>query len=210
MKYPNMKTYIFLAAVLIALSGWTERSQSASQFSPDGRYLAYEENTSGAYTAIMLHDFRKDRTVRIFGRKRHRYYVYTGNWSISADARHAVFISENRLMHADKNRNPYVYRRNLRTGTTIRVTETALDGVEGLSMSADGNRIAYASKSPNQVKGDTNQASDIFLYDRSTRTTTRPGQRRPKRYPRRRGQFRSRHIHRWSLPGFPLGSRQSG
>ncbi len=41
------------------------------------------------------------------------------------------------------------------------------------AISADGNWVAYQSSASDLVVGDTNNQSDIFLYDRSTTATTR-------------------------------------
>ena len=41
------------------------------------------------------------------------------------------------------------------------------------SISADGRFVTYFSDASNLVPGDTNDASDIFVFDRQTGTTTR-------------------------------------
>jgi dipeptidyl aminopeptidase/acylaminoacyl peptidase len=46
------------------------------------------------------------------------------------------------------------------------------DGV-GPSPSADGRLVAYESNASNLVEGDTNNARDIFVFDRATGTTER-------------------------------------
>jgi Tol biopolymer transport system component len=64
------------------------------------------------------------------------------------------------------------------TNTTERVS-VASDGTEGNSfsfspeISADGRFVTYYSSASNLVPGDTNDTSDIFLFDRQTNTTER-------------------------------------
>ncbi len=63
-------------------------------------------------------------------------------------------------------------------GTTTRIS-VSTNGTQGdeysddSSLSADGRYVAFGSKATTLVTGDTNGASDIFLRDRQTGTTTR-------------------------------------
>src|SRR5581483_8759234 len=41
------------------------------------------------------------------------------------------------------------------------------------AVSADGRYVAFASDATNLVPGDTNNATDVFVYDRQAKTTTR-------------------------------------
>ena len=41
------------------------------------------------------------------------------------------------------------------------------------TISADGRYVAYANRAPNLVRGDLNQLSDVFVFDRQTATTVR-------------------------------------
>jgi Tol biopolymer transport system component len=41
------------------------------------------------------------------------------------------------------------------------------------AISADGRHVTYQSDAPNLVVGDSNVASDVFVFDRQTATTTR-------------------------------------
>ena len=66
------------------------------------------------------------------------------------------------------------------TGATTRVS-VASDGTEANggsndnipTISADGRFVTYFSEASNLVPGDTNNAGDIFVFDRQTGTTTR-------------------------------------
>src|SRR5204862_2107304 len=64
------------------------------------------------------------------------------------------------------------------TGTTERVS-VASGGTEGndaslgFALSADGRFVAFQSDATNLVAGDTNGATDVFVYDRQTGMTER-------------------------------------
>lgn len=81
------------------------------------------------------------------------------------------------LVPDDTNQVTDVFVRDLVTPTTI----LASGGVDGPadgpssfpSVSADCERIAFQSNASNLVDDDENRVSDIFVYDRSTGTTTR-------------------------------------
>jgi Tol biopolymer transport system component len=45
--------------------------------------------------------------------------------------------------------------------------------VFGLSISGDGRYVAFGSDASNLVPGDTNNETDVFVYDRQTGETTR-------------------------------------
>lgn len=53
------------------------------------------------------------------------------------------------------------------------VQSNAEDIADRFAISADGNRIVFASRATNLVPGDTNGFTDIFLRDRTTNTTRR-------------------------------------
>jgi Tol biopolymer transport system component len=68
----------------------------------------------------------------------------------------------------DANSWPGVFRRDLLTGTTQRVS-VAWDGSAannrtfGASISGDGRHIAFASAATNLVPDDANRYSDVFI-----------------------------------------------
>jgi Tol biopolymer transport system component len=111
----------------------------------------------------------------------------TGELDISDDGRYVVFVSRAPLAPGDAaicisggvNANcPDIYVRDRIGGTTTRAT-TALGGGEpnGAShnpqMSGDGRWIVYESEASNLVGGDTNEVTDVFLFDRQVGTTVR-------------------------------------
>ncbi len=73
-------------------------------------------------------------------------------------------------MAGDTNGQRDIFVHDRQTGTTTRVSIGA-DGTEannshGPTLSADGHYVAFQSDASNLVTGDTNKATDIFVYDR--------------------------------------------
>ncbi len=99
--------------------------------------------------------------------------------AISANGRFVAFWSvASNLVENDTNGTDDVFVHDRRNGTTERVSVSSA-GVEGNdrssdpSISASGRLVAFSSYSKNLVENDTDHASDIFVHDRKTRTTTR-------------------------------------
>lgn len=99
--------------------------------------------------------------------------------AISADGRYVAFWSSaNDLVGGDTNSAQDVFRRDLRTNTTRRVSvDTAGGNSNGDSfwptISADGRYVAFASRATDLVLGDGSPAEDIFVRDLQGNTTTR-------------------------------------
>ena len=104
--------------------------------------------------------------------------------AVSADGRMVAFSSEaTNLVPDDSNGLPDVFVHDRQTKTTTRVSVgpggvQATGGQEGAgsympTLSADGRFVAFASDADNLVAGDTNNATDVFVHDRQTKTTTR-------------------------------------
>lgn len=99
--------------------------------------------------------------------------------SISADGRHVAFQSRaTNLIVGDINGIQDVFAHDRQTGITTRISENPL-GVSasrrsgGPRISADGRYITYSTLAGNLVPGDTNQQSDIFVYDQEFGVTER-------------------------------------
>ena len=99
--------------------------------------------------------------------------------AISADGRWVAFESEaSNLVAGDTNDAADVFVHDRQTGTTTRVSEGP-GGAQGYrvsygaAISADGRWVAFNSDTDNLVTGDTNSATDVFVHDRHTGTTTR-------------------------------------
>jgi hypothetical protein len=104
-----------------------------------------------------------------------------GGGSTSADGRSVAFVSvATNLVAGDTNGLPDAFVRDRQTSTTTRVSvatgggqATGGSGVSNVVISGDGRFVAFDSSSTNLVAGDTNLASDVFVHDRQTGTTTR-------------------------------------
>jgi Tol biopolymer transport system component len=98
--------------------------------------------------------------------------------AVSADGRFIAFVSgAPNLVPGDTNGAVDVFVRDWLAGTTERVSVSSggeqgngLSGASGVAISADGRFVAFESLASNL---DTNTASDIFVRDRKTGTTTR-------------------------------------
>jgi hypothetical protein len=102
-----------------------------------------------------------------------------GDWGgsnpdLSADGRYVVFQSESTNLEPGAAGGPvHVYRRDLATGHTVRVSVsaagTAGNGISYFPVaSGDGSRIAYYSSSTNLVAGDGDSNYDVYAWDAST------------------------------------------
>ena len=96
---------------------------------------------------------------------------------MSADGRYVVFASDAADLVANDSGNLDIFVRDRQTGTTERVS-IASDGTPAgapslfPAISGDGRYVVFQSDATNLVSPDTN-ATDIFLRDRVTGTTTR-------------------------------------
>ncbi len=99
--------------------------------------------------------------------------------SISADGRFVAFSSEaSNLVRNDTNGVRDVFVRDLRTGTTRRVSvSSAGSQANGTSrypsISENGRFVAFDSRARNLVRDDTNGDYDVFVHDLQTGTTRR-------------------------------------
>lgn len=147
--------------------------------SSDGRYVAFD---SGASTLVAGDTngwddvFRKDlvtgEIVRVsvdsFGGEGNSN---SGGVSMTPDGRYVAFFSyASDLVGGDTNGVSDVFRKDLQTGETVRVSLDA-QGAEGnaecpyASISSDGRYVAFQSSASNLVAGDTNVWPDIFRKD---------------------------------------------
>jgi N-acetylneuraminic acid mutarotase len=156
--------------------------------SSDGRYVAFYSMTDNLVTGdtnSKLDAFVRDRQTGITERVsiatdgtqangNCRYYPH-----ISADGRYVVFSSDaTNLVLGDTNDVTDIFVRDRQTGTTTRVNvTTAGTQANGTSMasgiSADGRTVIFQSDAANLVAGDTNAATDVFVRDLQTATTSR-------------------------------------
>jgi Tol biopolymer transport system component len=182
-------------------SGTTERVSVASggaegnagsgspAISADGRFVVFASGASNLVAGDT------NNTADIFVRDRQsgtteRVSVATGGVegnsnseypSISADGRFVAFGSyASNLVAGDTNGFEDVFVHDRQSGTTRRVSldsagaqGSSSSGGWGISISADGRFVAFASWASNLVAGDTNSSYDIFMRDRQSGTTER-------------------------------------
>jgi hypothetical protein len=104
---------------------------------------------------------------------------------LSATGRYVVFKSfATNLVDSDTNTTPDIFVRDRMSGTTerVNVSSTGSEGNQAQvpdifagsgSITSDGRFVAFATIASDLVAGDTNDATDVFLRDRTLGTTTR-------------------------------------
>lgn len=99
--------------------------------------------------------------------------------SVSADGQRLAFYSSaTNLVPGDTNGAGDIFVHDLSTRTTTRVS-VASDGAQASTsstspcISGNGRFVAFQSAAANLVPNDTNDASDVFVHDLETGTTTR-------------------------------------
>lgn len=107
------------------------------------------------------------------------YSADSGSPTISTDGRYVAFNTDtNNLVPEDSNSTSDILVFDRLTGKTERVSISAT-GVEGNgysshpSLSGDGRYVSFTSNANNLVPGDTNDRSDIFVFDRTARSIDR-------------------------------------
>jgi CSLREA domain-containing protein len=155
--------------------------------SADGRYIAFQSyatnlaanDTNGTYD-IFVHDMQTGTTrclsVDASGAPANNQ---SASPAISADGRFVAFHSSaSNLVSGDLNgsQDTFVYDLQTNKITLVSVDSSgtqANSGSSNSSISADGQRVAFASFATNLVTGDANGKMDIFVHDMQTGTTTR-------------------------------------
>lgn len=159
-----------------------------SAISADGRYVAFTSSASN----LTPHDTTHPGGVFVRDRKAGTTTLVSvpssasspqqgggGEPAISADGHYVAFDSDaTDLVPGDTNGTSDVFVRDLRAGTTSRVSLSsggAQGNAESLfpSISADGRCVAFASSASDLVRGDTNFSADAFVRDRLTGRTIR-------------------------------------
>jgi RHS repeat-associated protein len=102
-----------------------------------------------------------------------------GDQAISSSGQIVAFASSaTNLVTGDTNATRDIFVRDTTLNLTTRVSVDS-SGVQAngwsdaVAVSADGRYVAFDSSASNLVTGDTNAASDIFVHDRATGTTSR-------------------------------------
>jgi hypothetical protein len=97
---------------------------------------------------------------------------------LSADGTYAIYYSyADNLVSGDTNGEPDIFGIDLETFAVSRLsvgtngTQANLGARAEYALSPDGRYVVFASDSTNLVANDTNNTTDIFLYDRETNIT---------------------------------------
>jgi Tol biopolymer transport system component len=158
-----------------------------TSLSADGRWIAFASdatNLVGGDSNGEMDVFLRDRQTGVtvlasVDSSGAQGNLFSSRPSLSADARHVAFDSAaGNLVAGDTNGHNDVFVRDMQLGQTRRVSVSSL-GVQGNSdsrvpfLSADGRFVAFASDASQLVPGDTNIATDIFVFERLTATTSR-------------------------------------
>ncbi|MBI1850588.1 MAG: HYR domain-containing protein [Planctomycetes bacterium] len=166
--------------------------------SPDGRWVAFRSDATNlvtgdtnATTDIFVHDRQGTATIRVsVDTAGAQANGPSSSVSISTDGRYVAFESvATNLVATDTNNASDIFVRDRDTDgngifdeaggvATTRVSLGPLavagnDSSRAPSISGDGRFVAFESDATNLVAGDTNSATDIFVRDRQTSTTTR-------------------------------------
>jgi Tol biopolymer transport system component len=155
--------------------------------SANGRFVAFYSNASNLVpndtngsSDVFVRDLQSGTTTRVsLDSNGNQGNGVSSFPSISADGRYVAFSSgATNLVPGDTNGKTDVFVRDLQTGTTTRVSvdsngNQGNNGSQTPSMSADGRYVAFFSDASNLVPGDTNGATDVFVRDLQTGTTTR-------------------------------------
>ena len=153
----------------------------------NGRYVGYSSTASNLVsndTNNVEDVFFLDRKTGLTSRASVSSSGVQGNAAslkpaLTADGRYVLFQSyASNMVAGDTNGMPDVFLRDRKTHTVSRVSVSSSGGqANGLSgyasFSPDGRYVLYYSFAGNLVPGDTNNASDIFLYEMATKRTER-------------------------------------
>jgi Tol biopolymer transport system component len=167
-------------------SGWWSPYDLA--ISADGRYVVFGSYASNLVTGDtngapdeFLRDTVANTTIRVSVNSSGVQEIGGGSYnpSISADGRYIAFASDaTNLVSGDTNGTADVFVRDIIANTTKRVSVNSSDlqgnsGSYNPSISANGRFVAFMSYASNLVSGDTDGATDVFVRDTVTNTTTR-------------------------------------
>lgn len=160
-------------------------------FSPDGKSVMFESTEFLGYTHLYLKNIATGKLEIVSkgdpAKDGDPTTAVSENLSstfgsFSADGKFILFQSTSDNLDRDvifpsRYGDGHIYLRNLRTGA-VDVIDKNIDGgiteasSRAATMSEDGTKILFSSEAENLVKKDTNEATDLFLYDRVRKTMT--------------------------------------
>lgn len=154
------------------------RESDLPSISADGRYVAFSSfannlvpNDTNNTADIFVHDHISRQTIRASVNSNGEQANYLSDTPyLSADGRFIAYYSfADNLVPDDSNNSTDVFRHDLQTGETIRVSVDS-SGIQGnhdslcSAMSDDGQVLAFYSYANNLVQGDTNNQPDVFVH----------------------------------------------
>jgi len=157
-----------------------------NKFSLDGRFVAFAssannlvEGDTNEVSDVFVHDRQMGETTRVSVSSEGTQSNGASGWAtVSADGRYVAFLSSaSNLVSDDTNEVKDIFVHDRQTGETIRISMSS-SGTQGngdsdqVDVSLDGGFVVFRSYASNLVDNDTNQTSDIFLYDRLGGKTT--------------------------------------
>lgn len=165
---------------------------TAGAMSAGGRYVVFQSDAKNLVQSdtnvaedVFLHDRVSGATTRVSVSSAGEQGNGSSSFAtISADGRYVAFSSyASNLVRGDTNGLSDIFVRDLKTGTTTRVSLNSrgrqarcnLDYCESTepALSAHGRYVAFESSATNLVRHDTNRLADVFVRDRRTGKTTR-------------------------------------
>jgi Tol biopolymer transport system component len=163
----------------------TGRDSFSPALSGDGRYVAFASDAANLVagdtnnaTDVFVYDRRAKATTRVSvgpgGAQAQGGESYAP--ALSADGSVVAFVSKaTNLAAGASDGGDTVFVRDLKAGVTTRVGGAGeADGFEpAAALSGDGRFVAYPSALSTLVPGDTNNAVDVFVFDRVGGTTDR-------------------------------------
>jgi Tol biopolymer transport system component len=163
----------------------TGRDSFSPALSGDGRYVAFASDAANLVagdtnnaTDVFVYDRQAKTTTRVSvgpgGAEAGGGESYAP--ALSADGSVVSFVSKaTDLAPGATDGDNTVFVRDLKAGTTTQVGRVGEpEGFEAaVALSADGRFVAYPSAVATLVPGDTNNAVDVFVFDRVAGTTER-------------------------------------
>lgn len=174
----------------ISVSNSGEESNGDSydpSISSDGRYVAYASyatnlvaNDNNGYSDVFVYDRLMNITQRVsISNNGEEGNGDSCDPSISADGSYIAFSSSASNLVADDTNgcnDVFVYDRTSNTVKRISISNTGKEGDGDSyepSISGDGNFIAFTSYADNLINNDTNDCSDVFVYNQTSETIKR-------------------------------------
>ncbi|MEW6554176.1 MAG: DUF5719 family protein [Actinomycetota bacterium] len=177
-----------------AANGEGNNASYGSSISADGRYVAFESNSTdlvlpnaNTFSDIYRKDVQTGAIVRCSTSSGGAEGDNGGSSyaMISADGKFVAFESDaTNLVGGDGNNTRDVFRKNLQTGNMVRCSVDASGAEDGnasynAGISADGRYVSFHSANDGFVPNDDNATTDVFRKDLETgaivRCSTAPG-----------------------------------